>query len=283
MPKPYNTKNLERHINGAAPEDGGQGTAGLYRHPEAIDTATGKPAEMVTLSDPLFGEAQSNAAVQLGFVRVGDVPEGYVKHLDIQSATQAAGDSDSLKGLSARLAALEGVQDRNKALEAEVLRLQEEQKHGAKTDSQAVVDSLHDTKVAAAKQIEGRGQGDTSGVTGPAPVAPEGEQISQATTGNPADEPEETPELKAQREAQRKAEAGEEEEEETPEQKEAREADEKAADEALLAKPVADLKNSTELKRVAELENVDLTNADTNKKIRAAIQSARDKKESEKE
>lgn len=186
MSKPYNTKTLQRNINGAAPEEGGKGKEGLYRHPEAIDTATGKPAELVALSDPLFGNSTADAAVQIGFEYVGPVPEGYVKKLDLQTAEANSGQADSLKGLTARMNQLEGVAERNKELEAQVLQLQQDAKFGAKTDSPAVAESVHQTKLDAAEQIKGRDQApdaDPTKQVGPAPTPedlPEPEQVSQA-------------------------------------------------------------------------------------------------------
>ena len=84
--------------------------AGLYRHPES-------GAEAATRFDPLMGNAQSEAFVRLGFVRVGDVPEGYEKPIRVVGKSESgSSSSDELKGVMARLNALEA---ENAALKAE--------------------------------------------------------------------------------------------------------------------------------------------------------------------
>src|SRR4051794_5912502 len=87
---------------------------GLYRHPQS-------GAEVVTLSDPLYGDTQSEAFVRLGFERVGDAPEGYVKSVvapseaweDRPKANKA--DADDMKGLLARVNAVEAENARLKS------------------------------------------------------------------------------------------------------------------------------------------------------------------------
>lgn len=115
MAKAYNTESL--HTNkGVGQEEGGKGKAGLYRHSES-----GQEAH--TTSDPLYGEAQSNAFEHLGFVRVRD---SYPEELHtVPSVIQAATDkeAESLKGLSARVAGLESVKADNDALAAENAQL----------------------------------------------------------------------------------------------------------------------------------------------------------------
>lgn len=249
----YNTKSLQERVNQSAPEEGGLGQAGLYQHPEAIDQSTGKLAEMVTKWDPLFGDAQSNAAERLGFVRIGDAPEGYEKPIDLAQLTRTAGETDNLKGLSARVSQLEGVAERNKELEAEILRLQEEQKHGAKTDSPALAQSLHDTKVAAAEQVDARGQGDATSQVGPAPEPsdlPQTEQVNQDTEEDGSQPPV------------------------TPKGNDAPEA-------SVSTKALKD-QNTTELVATAKAEGVEIPkDADTKAKIREAIEAARTEKKGE--
>lgn len=113
----YDTVKLGDRVNKVTAEVGGKGTAGLYEHP-----ASGE--QMATFSDPLFGEAQSNAAVQLGFVRIGDVPEGYAHYVDISELTRDQGSTDSMKGLTARMNQLETVQSDNDKLKAQIAELQ---------------------------------------------------------------------------------------------------------------------------------------------------------------
>lgn len=89
--------------------------AGRYKHPgsgEIIDT----------LWDPLTGDAQSEAAIRVGFVRVGDTPEGAVKTIvgenvanrtaEAVSQDVAIADGDTA-ALKARVSEL---QKENKAL-----------------------------------------------------------------------------------------------------------------------------------------------------------------------
>lgn len=109
-------------VKGAAivPEtsETGKRPAGLYRHPDS-------GAELVTLEDSLLGDAQSRAAERTGFQYVGPAPEGYVKTLGIASDDHAGqperkieSDADELKGLRARLNALEDAQSRKANQEA---------------------------------------------------------------------------------------------------------------------------------------------------------------------
>lgn len=96
--------------------------AGVYEHPEAKD-ANGDPVQIITLYDPLFGNVQSEAVARLGFQRVRDVKKGdvvtlVVSYEKIQNGTstpQGTVSSEDLKGLQARLAALE---DENRSLKA---------------------------------------------------------------------------------------------------------------------------------------------------------------------
>jgi hypothetical protein len=133
------------------------GEEGLYRHP---DNGT----ELVALSDPLYGNAQAEGAIRVGFKRVGDVPEGYVKTLvtasidkENQAQKTATLSQDDLKGLHARLNALEG----------ENARLREEKAKGGNLGTE--VPGAEDTKLAAAHNVvTGRADGsaptDASGV-----------------------------------------------------------------------------------------------------------------------
>ena len=95
------------------------GSAGLYRHPESGQ-------EAATKFDPLYGDAQSEAFLRTGFVRVGDVPEGYAKEMvpgSVEADEREARKGASLgqvKGIEARLDAVEST---NAALEAENARL----------------------------------------------------------------------------------------------------------------------------------------------------------------
>lgn len=267
----YNTKSLQERVNQSAPEEGGLGQAGLYQHPEAIDQSTGKLAEMVTKWDPLFGDAQSNAAERLGFVRIGDAPEGYEKPIDLAQLNRTAGDTDSLKGLSARVNQLEGVAERNKELEKEILRLQEEQKFGAKTDSPAVAQSLHDTKVAAAEVTDARGQGDATDSVGPAPTAedlPQGEQVNQDQEEDDPKAPAAPGQPNTVGDTEEGGDWGDDEEDE-----------DEGSDASKSEKALKD-QNTTELVATAKAEGVEIPkDADTKAKIREAIEAKREESE----
>lgn len=117
----YDTSNLKNNRGGATLEVTEQAPtpAGLYRHPD-----TGK--EIITLYDPLFGDAQSEGVVRLGFVRVGDANPNDIKTI-VDSSLEARHTQDtSLKGLEARMAQMEGVHADNIRLQAEVDELRKE-------------------------------------------------------------------------------------------------------------------------------------------------------------
>lgn len=90
--------------------DGKTQPAGLWRHPLS-------GAEVITQNDPLWGDGQGRAAARTGFVYVGPAPEGSVKTLADVSVARATeperkleADAEELKGLRARLNALEAAQ-----------------------------------------------------------------------------------------------------------------------------------------------------------------------------
>lgn len=123
----YDVSNLKNNRGGSAQEtsDKESPKAGLYRHPE-----TGQ--EVITQYDPLFGDAQSEGFVRVGFVRVGDAPEGAVKSI-VEAVLDDKAKTDTSKDvaeLAARFDKLDGVVDANKelakknaALEAELAAL----------------------------------------------------------------------------------------------------------------------------------------------------------------
>lgn len=91
------------------------GQAGLYRHP-------GSGEELITLYDPLTGDAQSEAAIRVGFERVRDAKPEEVKVLataSLQNETDKAAYSDNTD-------AIKGIQARLNANEAETAQLREE-------------------------------------------------------------------------------------------------------------------------------------------------------------
>lgn len=273
----YNTKSLQDRLDQTAPEDGGLGRAGLYRHPESGQ-------EMHTLSDPLFGEAQSNAAVQLGFVRIRDSkPEEVKTVLDFNVAAKAV-EADSLKGLSARMAQLEGVADRNKELEAEVEKLRKE----ALDRADATNLSGHDAKEAAAQKIVDRdqdGDSDPRKQVGDAPGTPPADPINSDLTDEEKAELEnagdrthvrdEDPETQAKA-AQAKQDEAEKLATEKRNQANARRHAE------LTDKPLEkDNFTATELAELAKLEDVDVDGLNSKQEFVDAIKASREAKESE--
>lgn len=167
MTKPYNTQSLQDRLGKVGQEEGGKGTAGLYRHPESGQ-------EFHTLSDPLFGEAQSNAAERLGFVRIRDSKPEEIHNIGLDELTRAASGQDSLKGLNARLDNLERVQEENKRLERELEELRAKHAHGASTDHENVVEAVAAAKADAEEQTQLRGEGEE------APKAPEAPKVKKS-------------------------------------------------------------------------------------------------------
>lgn len=110
----YNVENLKKNKPGETAEtsDNVTGGAGLYRHPE-----TGK--EVITLYDPLFGDAQSEGIVRLGFVRVGDAPEGSIKTIVEQNQNSRIYNSNTVADDKARLDQLELAELRREKRERE--------------------------------------------------------------------------------------------------------------------------------------------------------------------
>lgn len=179
MSKPINRKSIQDRLSESTPgatatEEGGIGRAGLYRHPES-----GQEAH--TLSDPLFGEAQSNAFEQLGFVRIRDTRPDEIKSIVDYSVAANVGQTDSLKGLSARLDQLEGVASDNKRLEAEVAKLRAEA--AAKVDPNDVtVQETEKARLEAEAPLKARGQaGDDDEEEDEKPVSQQNETELKAT------------------------------------------------------------------------------------------------------
>jgi hypothetical protein len=100
--------------------------AGLYRHPNGTSA--------IVQDDPLFGNAQAQAFARLGFVFEREALPGEIKSLPEIAADTRKTEEDSLKGLSARLSALETVAEDNKALKAEIATLRAEKSARDETD-----------------------------------------------------------------------------------------------------------------------------------------------------
>lgn len=134
--------------------------AGLYRHPEAKNP-DGTPVEVITLEDPLFGNAQSEGIVRLGFVRVSDAPEGSIKTLPELHWEASASQTSDMKGLAARLDNLESKGlEKDKEIErlkAELAKAQEE-KTPEDLDTSApekALDAQNRTELEATAKAEG--------------------------------------------------------------------------------------------------------------------------------
>lgn len=95
--------------------------SGVYRHPESGQ-------EAIVQSDPLWGNTQAQAFARLGFKFVREAKEGEIKTLPELAMDTRKAEEDSLKGLSARLGALETVAEDNKTLTSEVEKLREDLK-----------------------------------------------------------------------------------------------------------------------------------------------------------
>lgn len=108
--------------------------AGLYRHPE-----TG--AEIVTLYDPLFGNAQSEGIARVGFVRVGDTPTGYIKTI-VDDSIEKREKQNQLDDKS-RLDQLELAESKRRIAELEA---ELEAKAAAKSSEQATPEQTEKPK-----------------------------------------------------------------------------------------------------------------------------------------
>jgi hypothetical protein len=138
-------------------------------------------AEVITLSDPLYGDAQSEAALRVGYVRIRDVEPGEIIQInlvgEVDAAKRGVGASDDYKGLLARM----------NALEAENAQL----KQGATPDQSTQVPGGEQAKVDGANAVNA--QASTTDVAPVQNVAPlDGVAGNTATTApvapvNPAD------------------------------------------------------------------------------------------------
>lgn len=149
----YNVENLKKNKPGETAEtsDNPGPTAGLYRHPE-----TGK--EVITLSDPLFGESQSEGIVRLGFVRVGDAPEGSIKTIIEQNQNSRIYNSNTVESDKARLDQLELAELRREKREREEAEAEaaeaekkaaEEKEAAEKAEAEAKAQAEKDAKLKA--------------------------------------------------------------------------------------------------------------------------------------
>lgn len=254
------------------------GTAGLYRHPIS-------GAEVITLSDPLYGDAQSEAAIRVGFVRISDAPEGSIKQINLveevtaAKATGLASSSDDIKGLLARVNAQDAEIARLKGANPDANQVSEvpggEQ---AKVDgAEQVAVQASNTDVAPAqntKPVDGVG-GDTS-TTPPVP-APESasqtggtdapkEPVGGPATGQPVPTVPSTDGVSDAGSVQAQAASAE-----------AAASDAKTEDDTpdgASTLPLAE-QSTEELKETASAEGLDTANLSTNEDLIAAIEAKR--------
>lgn len=121
-------KNKARNVPGS----------GLYRHPESGQ-------EAIVQSDPLWGNTQAQAFARLGFKFVREANEGEIKTLPEIAMDSRRADESNVKGLSARLDALEDANaksdealkqktEENKDLAAEVADLRKKLEEAEKAE-----------------------------------------------------------------------------------------------------------------------------------------------------
>lgn len=183
---------LADKLKASAPGQTAEGTnsitdvAGLYRHPVS-------GAEIITLYDPLYGDAQSEAVIRVGFERVSDAPEGSIHYVGMVPDSPAAGtgSSDALKGVMARLNALEA---ENTALKADAATPAPTADTAAPVETQTVAPEATTAPVEAAPVLNGL-DGSTGtdapidAVAAPAPVETPAEgSVTEEATEDPATE-----------------------------------------------------------------------------------------------
>lgn len=229
-------------------ETGLTGGPGLYRHPNG--------QEVHVLYDPLYGNAQAEAAIRVGFEFVRESDPSEIKTIvtgtDAEKgaatvdAVLGGTTSEDIKGLQARLTAVE----KDKDAEIESLKAQLAAKNGTEQS---------DTEAEAKAQTEARNDGAPA-----AGAAPTSTGVVGGVTDLGAGAPE--------------AGEGETDGEGSDEGDDEGEGDDTSE---VTEKPLGS-QNSTELKETATREGVEITpELDTNKKLAAAIQAARDAKKGE--
>ena len=127
--------------------------SGLYRHPESGQ-------EAIVQSDPLWGNTQAQAFARLGFKFVREATADEVKTLPELAMDSRKADEGNLKGLSARLDALEDANaksdealkqktEENKNLAAEVAELREKLAAAEKAEKASAKADAKDAKTEA--------------------------------------------------------------------------------------------------------------------------------------
>lgn len=132
-------------------------TGGVYKHPQ-----TGQ--EIIALDDPITGDAQARGYVRVGFVYERDIKPGDVKEIGLEQPSEnfakqperkLEASDDELKGLRARLNALEAAADKRKEADVQVDGPAEEsQKHAQESAKEQT----------EARGLDNSGQVDANGV-----------------------------------------------------------------------------------------------------------------------
>lgn len=111
---------------------GARHSAGLYRHPQ-----TGK--EAITLEDPLYGNAQSEAFVRVGFERIRDAKPEEIKNLSGLAIEARKGSARTEMSEEDRTR-IDRIENRQLQDENEKLKKQLEEAADTKTDEKAKED-----------------------------------------------------------------------------------------------------------------------------------------------
>lgn len=135
--------------------------SGVYRHPESGQ-------EAIVQSDPLWGNTQAQAFARLGFKFVREANEDEIKTLPEIAADSRKAEEGNLKGISARLDALENVAAENKDLTNEVAELREKLAAAEAEKAEAVKAAKAEAKAEAktvksdTAQVKAAGEATTS-------------------------------------------------------------------------------------------------------------------------
>lgn len=132
----YDLKNLDKSRPGMTTEksDDGLRPAGVYKHPVSGET-------LIVQNDPLFGDGQARAAERVGFVFEREAKPGEIKTIVdapavVQETPKAVDTSlDDLKGLRARINALEAEAVIREDLAKEAATLKVAEQTGVKIDT----------------------------------------------------------------------------------------------------------------------------------------------------
>lgn len=135
----YDT-NLQGKSGGKTRETSDKGVpgSGVYQHPSAIDQETGELAQVITIEDPLFGNSQAEAAMQVGFKYLRPANEGEVKSIiGLQKGTVQPLDAVS-----------QAKEDKERLDQLELANLRREKKEREEAEAQATASKKEETKTS---------------------------------------------------------------------------------------------------------------------------------------